>query len=123
MFLESVFSVSDNSGVLYAKCIGLIGQKATRLSPGRVLIVMPEKIDFSKKLKKKKYLGVITSLRQPYRRFSGITMRGFSNNILLIDEKYKFLGTRVYGPICKEMRQGDGRIYFKKIISYSGKTL
>ena len=55
MFLESVFSISDNSGVLYAKCIGLVGQKATSLTLGRVLIVMPEKIDFSKKLKKKKY--------------------------------------------------------------------
>jgi hypothetical protein len=55
VFLESVFSVSDNSGVLYVKCIGLIGQKATNLTPGRIIIIMPEKIDFSKKLKKKKY--------------------------------------------------------------------
>lgn len=122
MFLESVFSISDNSGVLYAKCIGLIGQKANSLTPGRIIIVMPEKVDFSKKVKKKKYWGVITSLRRVHRRFSGITLCGFSNNILLL-EGYKFLGTRVYGPICREMRQGDGRIYFKKIISYSGKTL
>jgi ribosomal protein L14 len=122
MFLETVFSVADNSGVLYAKCIGVVGQKTIFLTPGRILIVMPEKIDFSKKLKKKKYWGVITSLRRQHRRFTGISLRGFSNSILLLDG-YKFLGTRVYGPICKEMRQGDGKIYFKKIISYSGKTL
>lgn len=55
MFVETVFSVADNSGILYVKCIGLHGQKAKFLSPGRIIIAMPEKIDFSKKLKKKKY--------------------------------------------------------------------
>ena len=55
MFLETVFSVADNSGILYAKCIGIIGQRTSFVTPGRLLIVMPEKIDFSKKLKKKKY--------------------------------------------------------------------
>jgi len=42
---------------------------------------------------------------------------------LLLEDKEKFLGTRIYGPVCKEIRGGDKEVKFKRIISYAQSIL
>jgi len=58
------------------------------------------------------------------KRLDGLYFRFFSNRILIFNKQYKFLGTRVYGAITKEIRIKNNREKnkkrnFQKIISYA----
>ena len=53
------------------------------------------------------------------KRLDGSFVKFFKNKILLLSEQFKFLGTRVYGPIPKEIRLGQKEVLYKKIISYT----
>jgi len=49
----------------------------------------------------------------------GSYIKFFKNKILLLSDQLKFLGTRVYGPVPKEIKLGAKETLYKKIISYS----
>lgn len=123
MFLESVFSVEDNSGVLYAKYVGILNNQNKSLRLGDLITIFPEKLDFGKKITKRKYLGLIIGLKKWTVRSSGISVKFLGNRILILLENYKFLGTRVYGPICREIRSGKKEVRYRRIISYSYATV
>ena len=121
---ETILSSADNSGVIYAKCINLSSSlNLNEFKLSSVITIMPKILDFSKPFKKKKYLGLVISLKKITRRPQGIWLRYHANRILLLNEVYKFLGTRVYGPICREIRTKKNKIRYKKIISYSRVTI
>ena len=70
---ESVFASADNSGVIYAKCINLSSPlNLNQLILSSLITIMPKIIDFSKPLRKKKYFGLIISLKKIYRRPQGV---------------------------------------------------
>lgn len=123
MFLEGVFSVEDNSGILYLKYVGIINNQSKSLKLGDLITVFPEKLNYGKKVTKKKYLALIIGLKKWQRRATGINIKFLKNRALVLLDNYKFLGTRVYGPICKEIRKGKREIRYKKIISYSYATV
>ena len=121
---ETILVSADNSGIIYARLIGFvpkIGSKELKLA--NFLTVMPKIIDFSKPLRKKKFLGLVIGLKKISRRSNGVWIKSNQNKILLLNESLKFLGTRVYGPICRDIRQNHNKNKFKKIISYSKLTL
>ena len=69
---EAVFSSADNSGVIYAKCINLSSPlNLNQLVLSSVITIMPKIIDFSKPLRKKKYYGLIITLKKIHRRHHG----------------------------------------------------
>jgi large subunit ribosomal protein L14 len=123
MFLEGVFSAEDNSGVLYAKYVGIAGNQNKSLKLGDLITIFPEKLNFGKKVTRRKYLGLIIGLRKWTIRSSGVGVRFLGNRILILLENYKFLGTRVYGPICREIRKGKKEVRYRRIISYSYATV
>lgn len=123
MYLEAVFSVEDNSGMLYAKYVGITNNQNKSLKLGDLITIFPEKLVYGQKVTKKKYLGLIIGLKKWTKRFNGVSTKNLRNRILILLDNYKFLGTRVYGPICKEIRKGKREIRYKKIISYSYKTV
>ena len=123
MFLEGVFSIEDNSGMLYAKYVGINKNQNKSLKLGDLITIFPEKLVLGNKVVKRKYLGLIIGLRKWNRRLTGISVKGFKNRILILLDNYKFLGTRVYGPICKEIRKGKKEIRYRRIISYSYATV
>jgi len=61
-------------------------------------------------------------LKENTKRKNGIVVSSLDNKILLLNFQYKFLGTRVYGGICKEARGGSKETTFKRIIFYSQGT-
>lgn len=124
--LEMTFKVADNSGVKYVKCFGVSSDyKNKSIKRGVLITVYPQAFSKRKvkKVIKKKYFGLIITLRTRIRRFNGVYTRGFKNKIFLLAESYKFIGTRTYGYICKEIRGGKNETLFKKIISYSLATV
>jgi large subunit ribosomal protein L14 len=79
----------------------------------------------SKKLKKKTmYFGLIILVKYFTKRLDGTILKFNANRVLLFSFNYKFLGTRVYGPISKNLRfylsknKGEKQKYLK-ILSYA----
>jgi ribosomal protein L14 len=70
------------------------------------------------------YLGLIINTKWKTRRVNGHFIKFDYNRALTLSDQSKFLGTRVYGPICKEIRNSKKKKKnYKKIISYSGATI
>lgn len=130
LFKESSnFKVADNSGAIKIKCIGLFkGPKKKIAKLNDWILCVVKKYNPKKKLKKKIiYFGLVISIVFNTKRKDGSIIRFAFNRVLLFSKDYKFLGTRVYGPICKEFKMGIRSLKFKdqirKIVSYSQYTL
>lgn len=116
--------VIDNSGARVAKCIKLMGKQKTS-TVGNLILVTLLKFAHSKKVKKRTiYLGLIAGVTAWILRFDGFMVKFFFNRILLFNKGLKFLGSRVYGGILKEIKiksikDKNYKKVFQKIISYS----
>ena len=120
IYKETILKNADNSGIIWSKCINVSGKcnKNTARLGDRVLISV-FRAKAKKNNKKKKYHGLVISVKKFTKRKDGSYIKFFKNKVLLLSDQLKFLGTRVYGPIPKEIRVDDKEVLYKKIISYS----
>jgi large subunit ribosomal protein L14 len=126
IFVGTKLMSADNSGAKLIKCIKVLGAAPkTAAFLGRIILVVIQVLSNTKKLlKKKMYFGLIISIKFKTKRIDGTFFKNDNNRILLLTESYRFIGTRIYGPICKEIRATtELKIRYKKIISYSALTI
>jgi ribosomal protein L14 len=77
-------------------------------------------------VKKKIYYGLIISTKIPLYRKDGIIVKSdFNRMVLLSSENLQFLGTRIYGPIYKEIvnitdKKKKKTQKYAKVVSYAG---
>ena len=107
MIHESMLLFSaDNSGAKIAKFNKVLGssyKKKTKI--GYFVKIILKKIDFNKKLKKRKfYFGLPIISKSPTLRKDGTRISASRNKILTFSETFKFQGTRIYGYILKELQ-------------------
>jgi large subunit ribosomal protein L14 len=96
--------VVDNSGAKLAKCIKLMGKQKIS-TVGNIISVTLLKFKNSKKVKKRTvYLGLIVGCSYWVSRIDGSFIKFFSNRVLVFNKSFKFLGSRVYGGVLKEIR-------------------
>lgn len=70
---ETIFLSSDNSGVIYAKCINLSSPlNLNQFELSSLVTIMPKIINFSKPIRKKKFFGLIVNLKKVTRRLHGV---------------------------------------------------
>ena len=121
----SYLTVSDNSGAKIVQCIHILNNSKRRYArTGDMVLVTAKKLKHAKKIRKKKiYKAIILSTTKEFRRPKGQTLRFKQNRVLLLNEQDRFMGTRIYGPICREIRGGKKEIQYKQIISYSRATI
>lgn len=101
---ETILTTSDNSGALRAKCVHIYQNTNSQL--GNFVKVVLHKFDSRKKLqKKKKYFGLVIATAQQKKRQHGQVIKFSENRILLFADKQKFLGTRISGPVCRELKK------------------
>lgn len=124
--VQTKLQVADNCGARWAKCIKIIGKgKKTTSNIGNTILVTLSNFFTTKKVQKRTiYLGLIVTVRQWVSRLDGLKVKFFSNRVLIFNKQYKFLGTRVYGGVFKEIKSQiltskKDRKHFQKIISYS----
>ena len=120
IYPESKLLVGDNSGAKRVKCIKVL--KSSRRSGGKpidIAIVSIRKVKRSKRLIKGNICkGVLVRLKKNVQRDTGSSIKFSVNSIILIDAKNVPLGSRVFGPIFKEIRFEN----FPKMLSLA-KTL
>lgn len=119
------FRISDNSGAVKAKCIGMLGgsrKKIANLNDWILLTV--KKYNPKKKIRKKIiYFGLIISLRYANIRLDGTVIKFNNNRVLIFNKDKNFMGSRIIGPICREFKKNmclwKFRDQVRRIISYA----
>jgi len=118
--IESYFEVYDNTPAKSVKIISINKGKKKFLSLGDIVTVIPKNFRRSKEMqKKKKYLGLIIGLKTRSNRKNGLTITSLNNKVLMLTQQKKFMGTRVYGGICKEAKLNLPEENYMKIYYYA----
>ena len=114
-------AVADNSGAKEVQCVKVYGGSKIRYAPvGDVIVVAVKVADPKGKIKKgdvKK--AVIVRQSKEVRREDGSYIRFDDNAVVMIDESYEPVGTRVFGPVARELRAKG----FMKIVSLAPEVL
>ncbi len=108
-------NVADNTGVKKVWAIGVIGRANKQTADiGDVITVHVREADPDALAKKGEVVRcVVVRTRAPIQRRDGTTLRFDSNAVVLIDPQNNPKGTRVFGPVARELREKR----FMKIIS------
>jgi len=118
---ESVLKVADNSGAKLVKCIKVIGGSKRRYaSIGDIIVVSARDVIPNGPIKKGAVLkGVIVRIAREYRRDDGSYIKFDDNAVVIIDANKNPKGTRVFGPVARELREKD----YMKIVSLAPEVL
>lgn len=119
--MQTVLNSADNSGAKKLFCIKVLGGTRRRYATiGDIIVVAVKEALPNAKVKKgdvKK--GVIVRTRKEIRRQDGTHIRFDENSIVLIDQAGEPIGTRIFGPVARELRARK----FMKIISLAPEVL
>jgi large subunit ribosomal protein L14 len=112
---ETVLDVADNSGAKRVMCIRVLGGTRRRYAGlGDVIIVAVQEALPSARVKKGEVArAVVVRTRREYGRNDGSYIKFDSNSAVLINEEGEPIGTRIFGPVARELRGKR----FMKIIS------
>ncbi|MCC7344027.1 MAG: 50S ribosomal protein L14 [Deltaproteobacteria bacterium] len=118
---QSILDSADNSGAKKLMCIKVLGGTRRKYATiGDVIVVSVKEAMPDSKVKKgdvKK--GVIVRTRKEISRVDGSYIRFDQNSIVLINDAGEPIGTRIFGPVARELRAKK----FMKIISLAPEVL
>ena len=119
--MQSKLRVADNSGARVVQCIKVLGGTRRRTAGvGDIIVVSIKNTIPSSKVKKgDKARAVIVRTAHQIRRPDGTTLRFDDNSAVLINNNKEPLGTRIFGPVARELRGKN----FVKIISMAPEVL
>jgi len=119
--MQSVLSVADNSGAKKVQCIKVIGgSKRKYAGIGDVIVVsVKDAIPNSKVKKGDVHRAVIVRTKKEIRRADGSAIRFDSNAAVLINKDGEPIGTRIFGPVTRELRAKK----YMKIISLAPEVI
>ncbi|AWT59370.1 MAG: 50S ribosomal protein L14 [Candidatus Moanabacter tarae] len=116
----SKLDIADNTGARSARMIRRLGQSKKTASIGDVIVVNIKESSPEATVKKGTVArAVVVRTKAPIRRTDGSYLRFDSNAIVLIDATNSPRGTRIFGPVARELRQKN----FMKIISLAPEVL
>jgi large subunit ribosomal protein L14 len=119
--MGTVLDVADNSGAKKIACITLLGGSTGRYgSVGDVITASVKEATPDGAVKKGQVVkAVIVRTAKEQRRRDGSYIRFESNSAVIIDESREPVGTRVFGPVARELRERR----FMKIVSLAPEVL
>ena len=119
---ETVLKVADNSGAKVVKCIKVLGGSKRRYAAvGDVIVVSVKQAAPKGNVKKKAVVrAVVVRTVNKIRRPNGVLVSFDDNAVVIIGQDGNPKGTRVFGPIAREVRQ-SGK--YQKIISQAPEVL
>ena len=117
--MQTKLDVADNTGARLAQCIKVLGgTHHYHAQVGDVVVLSIKKAIPGGAVKKKdKVRGVIVHTRAPIHRADGSTVRFDSNAVVLLNADGEPMGTRIFGPVPRELRRTRTGKSFMRIIS------
>ncbi len=119
--MQSMLNAADNSGARSVQCIKVLGGSHRRYAGiGDVIKVsIKDAIPRGKVKKGEVYNAVVVRTRKGVRRADGSVIRFDGNAAVLLNAKLEPIGTRIFGPVTRELRGQS----FMKIISLAPEVL
>ena len=119
--MQSVMDVADNSGAKKIMCIKVIGgSKRKYASVGDIVVCSVKDALPNGKVKKGALAkAVVVRTSKEIRRRDGSYIRFDSNSAVLVDKDGEPIGTRIFGPVARELRAKN----FMKIVSLAPEVL
>ncbi|HEN46920.1 MAG TPA: 50S ribosomal protein L14 [Mizugakiibacter sp.] len=119
--MQSRLSAADNSGARELMCIKVLGGSKRRYARiGDIIkVTVKAAIPRGKVKKGEVYNAVVVRTAQGVRRPDGSLIRFDGNAAVLLNNKYEPIGTRIFGPVTRELRSEK----FMKIVSLAPEVL
>ena len=114
-------NVADNTGAKEIMCIKVLGGSKRRYARvGDVIVASVKKATPTAKVKKGKVVkAVIVRTAKEVHRENGSLIRFDDNAAVILDDKREPIGTRIFGPVARELREKQ----FMKIVSLAPEVL
>ena len=112
--------VADNSGARSVMCIRVLGTKSKVARVGDIIRVTVKEAQPNGVVKKGEVVrAVVVRTKSTIRRTDGSCLRFDSNAAVIIDDNKNPRGTRIFGPVARELRDAD----FMKVVSLAPEVL
>jgi large subunit ribosomal protein L14 len=118
---RTVLDVADNSGAKKVQCIKVLGGSRRRYARiGDIIVVTVRETDPRSAVKKGEVAkAVVVRTRKEIRRPNGTYIKFDVNSAVLINDNQEPLGTRIFGPVARELRAKK----FMRILSLAPEVL
>ncbi|HHT46928.1 MAG TPA: 50S ribosomal protein L14 [Firmicutes bacterium] len=118
---STILNVADNTGARRISCIRVLGgSKRKAASVGDIIVASVKEANPGGVVKKGDVVrAVIVRSKKGYRRKDGTFIRFDENAAVIINEQKAPRGTRIFGPVARELREKD----FMRIISLAPEVL
>ena len=119
--IYSRLKVADNSGARIISCIGVPGGSGRRYAGlGDVIVASVKEAAPAAAISKGEVVrAVVVRTKKPHRRPDGSHIRFDENAAVIINEDKMPRGTRIFGPVARELREKD----FMRIVSLAPEVL
>jgi large subunit ribosomal protein L14 len=119
--MQTVLNVADNSGAKKVACIKVLGGSRRRYaSLGDVIVIAVKEALPNSKVKKGDVMkAVVVRTVKEVKRTDGSYLKFDDNSAVLITNQMEPVGTRIFGPVARELRAKQ----FMKIISLAPEVL
>ena len=119
--MQSTLTIADNSGAKSVQCIKVLGgSKRKSASIGDVIVItVKDAIPRGKVKKGEIHKAVIVRTAKEIYRNDGTSIKFDNNSAVLINNNGEPLGTRIFGPVTRELRSKK----YMKIISHAPEVL
>jgi large subunit ribosomal protein L14 len=115
---QSYLNVADNSGARKLMCIRVLGSGSGNIGD-TIIAVVKDAIPNMPTKRSDVVRGVIVRTKKGIRRPNGMNIKFDDNAVVIINKEGNLRGTRVFGPIARELRDRN----FTKIISLAPEVL
>ena len=118
---ETRLKVADNTGAKEVLCIKVLGGSRKRYAKlGDLIVITVKKTIPNSNIKKGEvHKAVVVRTNKEYKRKDGSYIRFDDNAVVIIDNQQEPSGTRVFGPVARELREKK----FMKILSLAPEVL
>ena len=117
---QTYLTIADNTGARKIMCIRILGNNKQYGNIGDVIIGVVEEATPNMPIKRSDVVrAVVVRTRHTLRRKDGMSIRFDDNAAVIINKENNPRGTRVFGPIAREIRDKN----FTKIVSLAPEVL
>lgn len=117
---QTRLKVADNSGARSIMCIRVLGTKSKVARVGDIIRASVKEAQPNGIVKKGDVLkAVVVRTKSTIRRQDGSCLRFDGNAAVIIDDNNNPKGTRIFGPVARELREND----FMKVVSLAPEVL
>ncbi len=112
--------VADNTGARRARCFRVLGQRKRYAYIGDIIKVAVQEVTPNGAIKHGQVCtALVVRTKHPLKRRDGSELRFDNNAIVLIDANKNPIGSRIFGPVARELREMN----YMKVVSLAPEVL